>query len=132
MRHHVRQAVGNGQLAETVRRNIKHYVYGRLAAWAQDKWPGKYDDFPAIRDPVTNGVAGILGGLLGGSSGYQIPVDLAGCQAELHRAMRRIAALEEESAATREEVDRMRPDAEAYRRLCARNAESAKKRRRGV
>lgn len=129
MRHHIQSAVRNHQLTEKNTFGTKHYEYGRLAAWAQDKWRGRYDDFLATRDPIVNSVAGTLGRLLGKSSGYQIPSDPAECQAQLHHEMRRIATLEEKLTSAREEIDRLRPDAEAYRRVCAGNATNAKQRR---
>ena len=56
MRHHIQYAVENDQLSEVIRKGEKHYVFGRLAAWAQGRWRGRYDDLPSIRDVITGGM----------------------------------------------------------------------------
>jgi hypothetical protein len=127
MRHHITYAVENRELTETIRHGMKHYVFGRIGAWAQDKWPGKYGDLLAIRDASVGSVTGVLRGLAGRSSGYQIPATLTECQAQLDQALQRIFTLGEELIVAREDADRLRPDAEAWQRQRATNKESAQR-----
>jgi hypothetical protein len=81
MRFHIRSAVENRQLAETSKQGTKYYVFGRLAAWAQDKWPRKYDDLSAIRDPNSGRMTATLSGYRLDASGFQIPATLVESQA---------------------------------------------------
>jgi hypothetical protein len=129
MRARIKYAVDNGALAETLRRSKRCYVYGRIVAWAQENWPGKYDDLEAIRVPSVGSVKGVLRGLTGKSSGGEIPTTLAECQSRLAQTMRRIVTLEEQLIVAREDADRLRPDAEARQRVRAVNKLNAQRRR---
>jgi hypothetical protein len=130
MRERIRYAVENRELTEARRQGTKCYVYGRLIAWAQDKWPGRYGDLVAIRDPIVRGVNGMLPGLGGKSGGYQTPSTLLECQAQLAQAMERIFALEEQLAVARGDAEQLRPDAEAWQRQSARNKLNAQQDRK--
>jgi len=127
MRFHIQSAVEHRQLAETSRGGTKQYVFGRLAAWAQDKWPRKYDDLPAIREVNAGRMAGTLSGYRFKASGFQIPGTLVECQAQLQQAMLRITTLEQDVIVAREDADRLRPDAEKWRDYCATNRASARR-----
>jgi len=128
MRERIRYAVANRELTETIRHSTKHYTYGRIAAWAQDNWPGKYDDLVAIRVPNSGGMTATHGGryrLKG--SGSQIAVTLVECQLQLQQATLRINALEQALVVAGEYAERLRPDAENWRCQCAANKLNAKR-----
>jgi hypothetical protein len=127
MRGRIKYAVDNGALAETLRQSKKCYVYGHIVAWAQENWPGKYDDLKAIRAPSVGSVNGVLRGLTGKSSGGEIPTTLAECQAQLDQARQHIFSLVDELEVARRVADRLRPDAEAWRRHCAANKLNARR-----
>lgn len=126
MRARIKYAVDNGVLIETLSKSKKCYVYGRIVAWAQGSWPGKYDDLEAIRAPSVGSVNGVLRRLTGNSSAYQIPETLSECQAQLAQAMERIFSLLSDLEVARRAADRLRPDAEAWQHQCEANRQNAK------
>lgn len=126
MRRHIMYAVDNCELTEIIRHGKKCYVYGRVVALAQVKWPGKYDDLVSIRDPIVGGAHASLPGLVGGGTGCQIPGTLPDCQAQLVRVAERNFELQEQLTAARNEVDKLRPDAEAWQHQVEVNTANAK------
>jgi hypothetical protein len=126
MRQHIMYAVNNGELEESFRHRTKRYVYGRIVAWAQDKWPGRYSDLVAIRDPIVGRLEASLPRLVVRSSGYQIPTTLPECQAELVQAMETIRVLQARVTVACGDADRLRPDAEAWQHHCEVNRANAR------
>ena len=134
MRQHIMYAVNDHQLVETVRQSKRCYVFGRLVAWAQTKWPGRYDDLPALRDRiVARAELSHSGRYAVRASGFQAPMTLEACQSELLLARRQIVALEEQLETARLDAERLRPDAAAWqhqREVNRRNAQIARSKNR--
>jgi hypothetical protein len=130
MRQHIKYAVANGELHETVRRGEQCYVFGRMAAWAQNKWPGRYDDLPSTRDENRGGmVATGPAGALVARGRLTTPTTLPECQQELDRIWQRVHMLADQLRLAREDADQLRSDAEAWQRHCAANRENARQSR---
>ena len=107
--------------------NSDKFVFGELAAWAQDKW-GRFGDWPAIRN--TEGVvSSTLEGVLGEMRGAQLPPDLPQCHQRIEALTAEVAVLHRANAALHREVVELRPYKIRSEGISQKNSESAKKRR---
>lgn len=125
MRQHIMYAAYNGQLTEAIYKSEKCYVYGRAVAWAQAKWPGRYSDLVAMRDPIVASARGSLPRLVGRASAFQLPTTLSECQSELVEARRQIFAIEEQLTVARADAERLRPVADSWQRQVEANTQNA-------
>jgi hypothetical protein len=109
------------------------FLLSDVLTWAQTVFPGRLNDLLPLIRPIPGNLEATLpmfGASLTGLG--QLPTDLAGCQQMLLEYITKVGALERELGAVRAENERLKPDAEKWRALCANNRESAKtgKRRR--
>jgi hypothetical protein len=128
-RYWIGHAVKAGHIAEATRQSKKCYVYGRLVAWAQRRWPRTYDDLLPI-EPIRGAMSATVRRMTLVASGHSPPTTLPACQTELARAMRRIHELQAHVTAALAELDRVRPDAARWQEYCRSQSLKAQRRPR--
>ena len=99
----------------------------RTMAWAQEKWPGKFEDLFAELSDTATATAVMSDELVG----WVIPGDLPTCQKALDETHQENQRLRTELKELRAEIVRLKPSAQRYKRNCATNAHSAKGKRKG-
>lgn len=115
--HRIGYAVKTGKLQQE---KDGSFTLANLTFWASSKWPGKFNDLPAIgRAYLTFPMM-----TLSGSISDSMPNSIEECQLRLKEAQQRIATLEKEN------FD-LKPDAEKYRANCKKNSRNAQIKGRG-
>lgn len=118
--HRISYAVKRGELVESSRGG---FVFGYLAAWARNKWPGKFDDWPCILSvkPANFKIGTSI------SSVVVLPTSLKGCHDTILAMHAKIVSLRKSNQALQTEIERLRPGAEEWRKLRQRNKENPRK-----
>lgn len=129
MRRRIQRAVASNELSEMVSNGEKYYELGRLAAWAQSKWPLLYDDLPSIRDEIRGSMVATGPRATLVSSGHTAPTTLHDCLRALEEALQRVFSLEKQVKLGLDEAEKLRPDAESWKRHCTQNRERARQKR---
>lgn len=116
--HLISYAVKRGKLAKS---SHGFFVFGDLATWARNKWPGKFDDWPCTPFVKPTNIA------IGTSIGS--PVILPGSLKRSHDMIldmhEKLARLEKSLQAAQLEIERLRPDAEKWCKNREKNRENA-------
>lgn len=98
------------------------FCFNDIALWAQQKWPGKFDDWPSnntinanLELPMPEVV----------STGFSSPVTLAECHREIERLHGREVELVALLKTAHAEIELLRPDAERSKAQSNRNRQAA-------
>ena len=102
-------AATNGSLPRVV---AGKFVFGELAAWAQDTWKGHFKDWPATR-LVTGTMELNLGATAFSASGTDLPQNLQEAHQRIIQLTHDYTSLQSAYVALQREVDELRP----YKRL---------------
>lgn len=104
------------------------YFAPQTIAWAQKKWPGKFNDLASEHSATATATMVIRDEAMA----FVIPGDLPRCQDALRDAQRENQELQAQLKAARLEIARLKPIAEKYERIREKNARSAKLPRKGT
>jgi hypothetical protein len=129
VRQRLTYAIKTGQLVTLDGTKVGPSLFSMnsFAAWAHSKWPGKLPDLPY--PPITANVRIPLPVLHIRATGYCIPNNLADCQTALADVEKERIRLHAELVEARNEIDQLRPLAEAQKNLRARNQQNARRKR---
>jgi hypothetical protein len=99
------------------------FCFNDIALWAQQKWPGKFDDWPSnntinanLELPIFKGVA----------TGFSSLLTIEECHREIERLHAREVELAAQLQTAQAEIERLRPDAEKWKTLVEKNRQSGK------
>ncbi len=101
------------------------FKFGDAVRWMRAEWPGKFDDLPVSKGVVGQKIPQNLA-VRATIEAEVIPGTLDRCNAALHEARHQIQDLEAELHNLRMELERLRPLAEKWKALCARNRKNSK------
>jgi hypothetical protein len=113
-------AVNQGKLVESER---GFFVFGELAAWVRNTWPGSFDDWPCTRsaDYVSSARCDDFLDMV------VLPGTIKSCHDLIVEMHEQIKILEQSLKDAQLEIERTRPLAEHWKELCNKNKENAGK-----
>lgn len=116
-------AVKQGKLVESAR---GFFVFGELAAWVRDTWPGLFNDWPC-RMSADYGSSGMCSDIY---DDVVLPGTIKRCHDVIGEMHDRINSLERSLKDAQFEIERIRPLAERWEEFCNGNKENAGKPRK--
>lgn len=116
----ISHAVKQGKLVESSHRN---FVFGELAAWVRNTWPGLFNDWPC-RMSADFASAAVYSSFF---DAVVLPGTIKRCHDVISEMHERINSLERSLKDAQLEIERIRPLAERWEELCSRNKENAGK-----
>lgn len=105
-----------------------HYLALDVHPWMRAKWPGKFNDL--YFELVGSGSASVT--FTSKANCTVLPGDLPRCHKALQNADHEIRQLRDQLKRANAEIEELKPLAEKYRHICAKNSRSAKGPRNGL
>ncbi len=121
--HLISYAVNRGKLEES---STGYFVFGHLAGWVRDNWPGLFDDWPRI--VYAEFKSTVI--LRSSAEATLLPGSLERCHDMILRMDKEIAGLNKSLQSAQLEIERLKPDAEKWCELKGRNKTNASKPRK--